>query len=313
MKDCTIVGGGPAGLNAALVLGRARRSVMLVDSNNARNKVTFSSHGFLTRDGVKPAELREFAHQEFSKYPTIVTMEDKVIDIVKMDEGFTIKTQSGQQWTTRKVILATGVYEKFPNIPNLSDFYGNSIFNCPYCDGWELRDQPLALFGIIDYTVHMAKVLRNWSKDIVIFTNGKELTKRQVKQIKKFELRVETSPVLLLIGKQGMLEKVKLVNGTVIKRVGGFATPELFQTSELGTLLGIKLNDTGGHESDEVGRTKITGFFVAGEASNIYPTQLIIAAASGVKTAMAVNVELTRDGILGCEDQSPCTETDDVK
>lgn len=302
MRDCTIVGGGPAGLNAALVLGRARRSVILVDSNNARNKVTFASHGFLTRDGVKPAELRELAHQEFTRYPTIETMEDKVVEIAKMDEGFTVKTQRGQQWKTRKVILATGVYEKFPNIPNLSDFYGNSIFNCPYCDGWELRDKPLALFGIVDYTLHMSKVLLNWSKDIVIFTNGQKLTKSQVKQIEKTKLRVETSPVHLLIGKKGMLEKVELVDGTVIERAGGFATPELFQTSKLGTLLGIKLNDTGGHHSDEVGHTKITGFFVAGEASNVYPSQLIIAAASGVKTAMAVNVELTHDGMLGSED-----------
>lgn len=301
MTDCTVIGGGPAGLNATLVLGRARRKVILVDSNDARNKVTSASHGFVTRDGVTPSEFRELAHQEFSHYPSISTVEDKVIEIIKKADGFTIKTELGKEWATRKIILATGMKEKFPNIPNLRNFYGKSIFNCPYCDGWELRDKPLALFGEVDYTFHTAQILRNWSQDLVVFTNGEELTKNHEKKIEELNLRVETSPIRLLTGKDGMLQKVELENGLVIERVGGFVTPELVQASELGTMLGVKLNETGGYHSDEVGNTKITGLFVAGEASNVYPAQLIIAAASGVETAMAVNVELIHDGILGSE------------
>jgi thioredoxin reductase len=299
MKDCTVIGGGPAGLNATLVLGRARRNVILVDSNEARNKVTSASHGFVTRDGIIPSEFREIAHQEFSQYPSISTLEDKVVEIIKKADGFTIKTEMGREWATRKVILATGVKEKFPNIPNLRNFYGKSIFNCPYCDGWELRDKPLALFGEVDYTFHTAEIMQNWSRDLVIFTNGKELTISHEKKMKKLDIRVEMSKIRLLTGKDGMLQKVELENGLVIERVGGFVTPELVQASDLGTLLGVKLNETGGHHSDEVGKTKITGLFVAGEASNVYPAQLIIAAACGVKTAMAVNVELIHEGILG--------------
>ena len=299
MKDCTIIGGGPAGLNATLVLGRARRDVVLVDNNDPRNKVTFASHGFVTRDGVRPSEFRQLAHQEFSRYSSITTLQDKVVEIIRKAEGFTIKTELGQEWATRKIILATGVKEKFPNIPNLRNFYGRSIFNCPYCDGWELRDKPLALFGVVDYTFHTAEILRNWSQDLVVFTNGEELTKSQEEQIKKLNLRVETSPIRLLTGQDGILQKVELENGLVIERAGGFITPELEQATDLGTLLGVKLNETGGHHSDEVGNTKITGLFVTGEASNVYPSQLIIAAASGVETAMAVNVELTHEGVLG--------------
>lgn len=299
MIDCTIVGGGPAGLNAALVLGRARRNVVLVDSNDARNKVTDASHGFITRDGVKPSEFRALAHQEFSRYPSIQTLKDKVVEITKAENGFLVKTEMKQQWITRKVILATGVKEKFPNIPNLRDFYGTSIFNCPYCDGWEMRDQPIALFGLVDYTLHTSEILRNWSQDLIIFTNGEELTKSQSKEINKAELKVETSPIRLLVGKEGKLQKIELENGRVIERVGGFITPELVQASDLGSSLGVKLNDSGGHHSDEVGKTKIHGFFVAGEASNIYPSQLIIAAASGAETAMAVNVELIHEGVFG--------------
>ena len=301
MKDCTVIGGGPAGLNATLVLGRARRTVLLVDNNDARNKVTHDSHGFITRDGVKPKEFRELAHEEFKRYDSIETMEDKVVEIVREKEFFKIRTDKGSEWLSRKVVLATGVTEKFPNVPNLRNYYGKSIFNCPYCDGWELRDQPLAIFGIVDYTIHMAEIVRNWSQDLVIFTNGEEVSKSQAKDLQKLKVRVETSPVKLLTGKDGILHSVELEDGTLIERSGGFVTPELVQASELGTTLGLKLDDIGGHKSDEAGKTKIHGLFVAGEASTIYPSQLIIAAASGATIGMAVNVELTHEGILGSE------------
>jgi thioredoxin reductase len=299
MKDCTIIGGGPAGLNATLVLGRARRNVVLVDCNDSRNKVTHETHGFITRDGVKPREFREMANEEFSKYETIVTMEDKVEEIVKEDEGFKIKTKNGQEWLTRKVILATGVIEKFTNVPNLNDFYGNSIFNCPYCDGWELRDQALALFGLVDYSIHMAGILRNWSQDIIIFTNGEKVSKGQMKEIKKMNVQVETGKIKRLYGNNGMLKGIEIETGQLIQRTGGFVTPDLVQASDIGRKLGVKLDDLGGYKSDDVGRTNILNLFVAGEASVIYPAQLIVAAASGVTAAMAVNVELTHEGILG--------------
>ncbi|MDX1807660.1 MAG: NAD(P)/FAD-dependent oxidoreductase, partial [Paenisporosarcina sp.] len=176
MKDCIIIGGGPAGLNAALVLGRARREIVLLDHNNARNKVTHASHGFITRDGIKPSEFREIAHKEFKSYPSVEIVSDQVVKLTTIKNGFKVTTDRGYEWDCRKVILATGVKEKFPNIPTLQDFYGTSIFNCPYCDGWEYNDKPLAVFGLIDYTIHMAGILKNWSQDLMIFTNGEELT-----------------------------------------------------------------------------------------------------------------------------------------
>ena len=299
MKDCTIIGGGPAGLNAALVLGRARRNVVLVDSNDARNKVTREAHGFITRDGIKPSEFRELAHQDLKKYHTIETVEDRVIDIQKEKDGFTIKTETGQEWQSRKVILATGVTEKFPNVPNLRNYYGKSVFNCPYCDGWELQDQPLALFGVVDYAIHMAEVVRNWSKDLVVFTNGEEVDKNHIKRLNGLQVRVETSPVRLLKGNDGMIHSVELEDGLIIERSGGFVTPILVQATDLGIKLGLKLDDKGGHKCDHAGKTKIHGLFVAGEAASIYPSQVIIAAADGSKVAMAVNVELTHEGIFG--------------
>lgn len=299
MKDCIIIGGGPAGLNATLVLGRARRNVLLIDSNHARNKITRQAHGFITRDGVKPAEFRAIAHEEFSKYNTIETSEDKVVEVMKESKGFKVKTKNGQEWSTRKVLLATGVIEQCPNVPRLGEFYGNSIFNCPYCDGWELKDQPLALFGLVDYTIHMAGIVKNWSQDLIIFTNGEDVSKSQMKEITQLNIHVETDRVKHLHGEEGMLNGVELENGQLISRNGGFITPELIQASDIGRKLGVKIDKTGGYKSEEVGRTNIPNLFVAGEASIIYPSQLIIAAASGVKTAMAINVELTHEGIYG--------------
>ena len=299
MKDCIIIGGGPAGLNAALVLGRARRDILVVDHNNARNKVTQRAHGFITREGIKPSEFREIAHQELKAYPSVEIVAEQVVKLETVKDGFKVITDRGFEWTCRKVILATGVKEKFPNIPTLQDFYGTSIFNCPYCDGWEYNDQPLAVFGLVDYTIHMAEILMNWSQDLVIFTNGKELTRSQKKEIQKLTVQVETEKIKRLHGKDGQLTSVELESGQQIERVGGFITPELIQASDLGQQIGLVKDDMGGYKSDEIGHTDIPHLFVAGEASKIYPSQLIIAAASGVQAAMAVNVELTHDGILG--------------
>ncbi|MET1013593.1 MAG: NAD(P)/FAD-dependent oxidoreductase [Paenisporosarcina sp.] len=299
MKDCIIIGGGPAGLNAALVLGRARRDILLVDQDNARNKVTHASHGFITRDGIKPHEFREIAHKELKAYPSVEIVSDQVVKLQTVKDGFNVTTDKGYEWDCRKVILATGVKEKFPNIPTLQDFYGTSIFNCPYCDGWEYNDQPLAVFGLVDYTIHMTGILKNWSRDLIIFTNGEELNRSQKKAIQKLDIQVETAKIKRLHGESRRLKSIELESGQHIARVGGFITPELIQASKLGQQVGLVLDDLGGYKSDDIGHTEIPHLFVAGEASKIYPSQLIIAAASGVQAAMAVNVELTHDGILG--------------
>jgi thioredoxin reductase len=299
MKDCIIIGGGPAGLNAALILGRARRDILLIDHNNARNRITKATHGFITRDGIQPVEFREIAHKELKAYPSVEIVSDQVITLEKVKDGFKVTTDKGFEWDCRKVILATGVKEKFPNIPTLQDFYGTSIFNCPYCDGWEFNDQPLAVFGLVDYTLHMVGILKNWSQDLIIFTNGKDITRSQKKEIEKLNIQVETTKIKRLHGDNGKLKSIELESGQHIERIGGFVTPELIQASEIGKQVGLVMDDMGGYKSDEVGHTDIPHLFVAGEASKIYPSQLIIAAASGVQAAMAVNVELTHDGILG--------------
>lgn len=143
--DCVIIGGGPAGLNAALVLGRARKSMVVIDEGRARNRVTRETHGFLTRDYISPGEFRRIAKEQISAYPSVTFAEDTALSITGTDGDFQITTVQGQTFQSKKVLFAIGMKDLPMDIKGLSDVYGKSAFICPYCDGWELRDQPLVV------------------------------------------------------------------------------------------------------------------------------------------------------------------------
>jgi len=147
--DCAIIGGGPAGLNAALIFGRARRNVILLDNNNPRNAVTQESHGFITRDGIKPKEFREIAHKDIGRYPSVIYAKREVTSVIKNDNNnepsFELVTSEKERYQSKTIIIATGLKDVLPSIENISDYYGRSLFHCPYCDGWELRDKPLVV------------------------------------------------------------------------------------------------------------------------------------------------------------------------
>ena len=145
LYDCVIIGGGPAGLNAALILGRARRNTMLFDNDNPRNAVAQESHGFITRDGIKPKEFREIAHKELSRYPSITYTKMEVTSVLKDNSLFELVTSDNERYQSKAIVISTGLKDVLPRIENISDYYGKSLFHCPYCDGWELRDKPLVV------------------------------------------------------------------------------------------------------------------------------------------------------------------------
>lgn len=298
--DCAIIGGGPAGLNAALVLGRARRNTVLFDNNNPRNAVTQESHGFITRDGIKPKEFREIAHKEIGKYPSILYEKEEITSITKKDQLFELVTSNNELYQSKTIIISTGLRDVLPDIENISYYYGKSLFNCPYCDGWELRDKPLAVI-IEEQTqgFHFIQTIYNWSKDLIVCTNGKPILNPEQKHlIHNKGIRIIESKIKNFEGKNGQMEKIHFENGDSAIRKGGFVLPQPIQASDFAKKLGCEYNSSGGISVDFYGRTNVPGVHAAGDASVFAPAQLIIAAADGLKAAAGVNRDLIQKEFL---------------
>ncbi len=299
LVDCAILGGGPAGLNAALVLGRARRRVLVFDDNHPRNAVTQESHGFVTRDGVKPNEFRAIAHQELRKYPSVEMQPVRVTALRRADDAFDITTEKGDVFSAKTILLATGLKEILPTIEGLHDYYGKSVFCCPYCDGWELRDRPLVVISEGPHTFNLVKVVWNWSHDLLVCTNGRQvLTQEQQETLHQKGIQVVEDRITALLGKQGQLERIVFATQEERARHGGFVAPQLLQASPFGEELGCEVNVMGGIVTDPFGRTTVPGVYAAGDASVVVPAQLIIAAAEGSRAAAGVNTDLTEREFL---------------
>jgi thioredoxin reductase len=303
--DCAIIGGGPAGLNAALILGRARRNVILFDNNNPRNAVTQESHGFITRDGIKPKEFREIAHEEIGRYPSVVYARREVTSVIKNNNSneplFELLTsENNERYQSKTIIISTGLRDVLPNIDNISDYYGRSLFHCPYCDGWELRDKPLVvIIGEQVLGFHFIQTIYNWSKDLVVCTNGTVFQNTEQKHLlQRKGIKIIENKIKNFVGENGQMEKILFENGKSVSRKGGFVMPQLVQSSDFGKQLGCQYNSLGGIAIDSFGRTNIPGVYAAGDASVIAPAQLIIAAAEGVRAAAGVNTDLTQKEFL---------------
>lgn len=298
IADCAIIGGGPAGLNAALVLGRARRKVLLFDDNKPRNAVTMHSHGFITRDGVKPSEFRAIGQQELTRYPSVEIIPLRVETVTKQAAAFELVAGDGTRYRANNILLATGFQEILPAVAGIYDYYGKSLFNCPFCDGWELRDKPLVVIAESETAAsHLPKVVYNWSRDIVVCTNGQRVLNQEQKALfDKHNIGVIEDKIVGLTGKDGQLERVMFENGFEIKRAGGFVGVQWKQATTIGQVLGCELTSMGGIATDQMGRTSIKGVYAAGDTVNLLgQAQLILAAASGSRAAMTLIADFTAD------------------
>ncbi|UOQ91726.1 NAD(P)/FAD-dependent oxidoreductase [Halobacillus shinanisalinarum] len=293
MYDVVVVGGGPGGLSAALVLGRSRRKVVVIDEGNPRNGVTLKTHGYLTRDGIKPQELRNIAKQQLTEYSNVSCIEDVVEKVEQRDHIFKIWTLKGNMFLSRRVIMATGMVEELPDIPGIREVYGKSVFPCPYCDGWERRDDPLAVFGGEANAVDFTKLIYNWSKDLIVFTNGfPRFDDCQKQELIDYNILVIETPITKLQSNSGKLEKVIVQSGEVFQRTGGFLvnTGEK-QASPIPMNLGIQKNERGGYESDGHGLTSVKGLYVIGDAKNAF-VGIAGAAGEGYEAGVVINHEL---------------------
>lgn len=292
--DCAVIGGGPAGMTASLVLGRARRKVILFDDNKPRNAVTKESHGFLTRDGVKPAELKQIAHAELSQYPSIFIKNSEVIKVKKVEDVFFIETTERETFFVRKIIFATGIKEALPDIEGLQTFYGKSIFSCPYCDGWELKEKTIAIISNHQAIYELIKLLYNWSKNLIVCTDGScTITKEEKNELAQKGIQLFEQKVKKVVGSNGLVHAVQFIDETEVAIEGGFITPEWVPTTSMAKALGCEIDKHGGLNTDGLGRTNIEGVYAAGDVTT--PSQVIIAAGEGSKAAIGVNTDLTNE------------------
>ncbi|WP_335872010.1 NAD(P)/FAD-dependent oxidoreductase [Bacillus sp. 2205SS5-2] len=291
--DCIVIGGGAAGLSAALVLGRSRRDTLVIDENHPRNSVTRASHGFLSRDGITPGEFKEISLEQLKKYPTVLYEQDRVENVVKPDFTFKVTTNKGKVYQSKKVIFSTGMKDDLPSIKGLKEVYGTSVYPCPYCDGWERRDKKLAVFGNGDWLMHYAKMIYNWSNDLIVFTNGAaEITTNEKKELMDHGVQLVEQPIVELKSTNGQLENVIVESGESYERTDGFImdTGET-QACDIPLKLGIELIEMGGYKVNEKGETTINGLYIIGDAKNAF-SGLIKAASEGYELGAIMNGEM---------------------
>ncbi|MGK3951790.1 NAD(P)/FAD-dependent oxidoreductase [Microbacterium sp. I2] len=294
--DVVIVGGGPAGLSAGLNLARARASVVIVDAGRPRNAATLRSHGFLTRDGVSPLELRKLARAELSAYPTVRffdrTSVTALLEQDSRDGGRFIAALQGRgsgippAIAARSVVIATGLRESLPPIPSLRAFYGMSIFSCAACDAWELQDKALALIGETPDLTARARLIARWTDRLTVFTNGSDA----VDTVEEAELAasgivVERRPIEDLEGDRGAVSAVRLAGGDRIQIDGGFVRPQWHPVLDFLGGIDIERDRFGNLETDRSCRTSVPGLYAAGDAAAPGPQQLIVAAGQGARAA----------------------------
>lgn len=298
--DVLVIGGGPAGLSAALNLGRARASVALVDADRPRNAATLLSHGFLTRDGVPPHELRRIARAELEAYPDVVVHGRTRVSALRPadgDDGIDgakfVATLEGRRapatLAARAVIVATGLRETLPDVPNIRGFYGMSLFSCAACDGWELRDRPLALIGESADLADRARLIARWTDALTVFTNGSgALGVDAEAELTACGIRVERGAIADLVGDRGQLAAVVLDDGTRVEVAGGFVRPEWHSALEFLAPLAPDVDADGHLVADRSGRSSVPGLYGAGDAASPGAQQLIVAAGAGARVAAVV-------------------------
>lgn len=293
--DVAIIGGGPAGLNAALVLGRARKKVALIDEGRPRNAVTRETHGFLTRDGISPSEFRRIAKEEISAYPSVSFVTDTAVSIAGIDGQFQIETAQGKTFESKKVLFAIGMKDRPLDIPGLAEIYGKSAFVCPYCDGWELRDEPLVIITKGAELMHFAPLISGWTNRFTVCTNGPdELTNAEREELQRNQVPLFDSPIRHIDSSDGIVRQVVLEDGTSVPCRGIFFKPELVTGSDLPRTIGCQITETGVVVVDEFGKTNIPGVYSAGDAASQLH-QAIAAASMGAFTAAVINNELNKE------------------
>lgn len=298
--DCVIVGGGAAGLSAALVLGRARRRTLVIDAGAQSNLAATGIGGLLGFDGVPPGQLYALGRGQLAGYPSVEVRDGEVVTGAASDGGFALELADGSVARARRVLLAMGMRYESPTVPGLAQLWGRSVFHCPFCHGWEVRDRPLAVLANGERAAHMATLLRGWSDDVVLLTGGPaELTDADRSRLAGAGVAVDERAVSELVSEDGELAAVVFADGSSLARQGLLVATTLHQRSALAAKLGVSFAAPGplsveAIEVDAMHRTSVPGVFAAGDVCAQMP-QVAAAVAAGSAAAASMMASLMEE------------------
>ncbi|MBM7805143.1 thioredoxin reductase [Geodermatophilus bullaregiensis] len=299
--DVVVIGGGAAGLSGALALGRARRSVAVVDDGTPRNAPAHEMHNYLGRDGTPPAELRSAGRAEVAGYG-VALVDDRVTAVGGSAGSFTVETAGGRVLGARRLLVTTGLVDELPDVPGVRELWGTDVLHCPYCHGWEVRDQPIGVLATGPMAVHQALLWRQLSGDVVLFRHGAVLSGEEAEQLAARGVTVLEGPVATLETDGGRLSGVRLADGEVVPRAAVVVTPRF--TARSAVLAGLGLEavpfEMGPHvvgsriPADPRGATAVPGVWVAGNVADP-GAQVIGAAAAGLMAGAQINADLVAE------------------
>lgn len=300
--DVVVVGGGAAGLSAALVLGRARRRVCVVDAGAPRNAPAAHMHGFLSREGMSPADLLAAGRAEVAAYG-VELVDDQAVAI---DVGFVVRLAGGRALNARRILVATGVRDELPEIAGVRERWARDLLHCPYCHGWEVRDQPIGVLGTQPASVEHAHLIRQWSDDVTFFPHTHELTSIEEAELEARGIEIVPGEIAQLVVEDDRLTGVQLVDGRVVPRTAVFIRPGNVPHPD-GLLSGLRceVDEAGFVTVDATSRTSTAGVWAAGNVVDPR-AQVITAAGAGSAAAIAINADLVQEDVeRAAHDRAP--------
>ncbi|MFJ9693694.1 NAD(P)/FAD-dependent oxidoreductase [Kitasatospora sp. NPDC101183] len=293
--DAVVVGAGAAGLNAALVLGRARRRVAVVDAGEPRNAPAAHMYGFLSRDGLPPAALLEIGREEVARYG-VDLIDARVEHIEPAGDGYLVHLAGGPVLPARRIVVATGLRDGLPELPGLAERWGRDVLHCPYCHGWEVRDRPLGVLGTGPGAVNQALLLRQWSADVVLLAHTLVLTGADRERLAARGVRVVEGRIVRLVSDGGRLRGVELDSGQVVPREAVFLFPQPVPRDALLFGLDCERGEDGWVTTDRTGRTSLPGVWAVGNVADPR-AQVVVAAGAGAAAAFALDHDLAAEDV----------------
>jgi thioredoxin reductase len=293
--DAIIIGGSYAGLSAAMALGRSLRKVLIIDSGKPCNRQTPHSHNFITQDGQSPKQISDKAKEQALAYKTVHFYPGTAVSAKQTNNGFEVETNQGERFRGRKILFATGIVDEMPPIPGFAECWGISVLHCPYCHGYEVSGATLGLLANGELGFDFCKLISNWSKDLIVFTNGKSsFTEEQANKLISKGFQIVEKTISAFEHKNGAIQQVLFQDGSTQPITAVFARPGFSQHSDIPVQLGCSVSEQGLILVDDFQKTTVSGVFAAGDNTTHFRA-VSIAAAAGSKAGASLNKELIED------------------